>query len=49
MEFIPFSVTLAGAALSTFGLALIAHDGLVALCALLLTGSGIAALVTASL
>jgi hypothetical protein len=33
MEVIPFSVNLAGAALTAFGLSLIAHDGLLALCA----------------
>jgi len=33
MEVIPFSVSLAGAALTAFGLSLIAHDGLLALCA----------------
>lgn len=33
MEIIPFSATLAGVALSTFGLSLITHDGLVALLA----------------
>lgn len=31
MEFIPFSANLAGAALTAFGLSLIAHDGLLAL------------------
>lgn len=42
-EVIPFSATLAGAAISAFGLALIARDGVAALIALLLT-VGIAAL-----
>lgn len=37
MELVPFSVTLAGAALCAFGLSLITHDGLPALFALLLT------------
>ncbi len=31
MEFIPFSANLAGAALTAFGLSLIAHDGVLAL------------------
>lgn len=35
MEFIPWSVTIAGVVLTLFGLALIAHDGLVALLGLL--------------
>ena len=34
MEFVPFSATGAGAALTAFGLALIARDGLVTLIAL---------------
>mgnify|MGYP000613309901 CR=1 FL=1 len=42
MEIVPFSATIAGLALTTFGLALVAHDGLFALCAFsfaaLLTG-----------
>ena len=33
MEFVPFSATIAGAALTAFGLALIAHDGLLAILA----------------
>lgn len=37
MEFVPFSATGAGAALTAFGLALIAHDGLLALIAFLFT------------
>lgn len=37
MEFIPFSANLAGAALTTFGLALIARDGLLALIAYVFT------------
>ncbi|MDT8387451.1 MAG: exopolysaccharide biosynthesis protein [Thiogranum sp.] len=38
MEVVPFSATTAGAALTAFGLALIARDGLLALIALALTG-----------
>lgn len=41
MELIPFSANLAGAALTAFGLALIAHDGLLALIALAITSSTI--------
>ncbi len=37
MEVIPFSANLAGAALTAFGLSLIAHDGLLALCAFAFT------------
>lgn len=37
MELIPFSATGAGAALTAFGLALVAHDGLFALFAMLIT------------
>ena len=37
MELIPFSVNVAGAALTAFGLSLITHDGLPALIALVLT------------
>lgn len=37
MEIVPFAATSAGAALTAFGLALIAEDGVVALIALLLT------------
>lgn len=36
-EFVPFSANAAGAALTAFGLALIAHDGLLAVIALLIT------------
>ncbi len=36
MEFVPFAAALAGTVLSAFGLALIAHDGLLALLALIL-------------
>lgn len=38
MEFVPFSANLAGIALTAFGLALIARDGLLALIALVFTG-----------
>lgn len=37
MEFVPFSASAAGAILAAFGLALIAHDGLLALLAFVLT------------
>jgi hypothetical protein len=37
MEFVPFSANGAGAALTLFGLALIAHDGLLALIGLAVT------------
>lgn len=37
MEFVPFSANIAGAALTAFGLALIARDGLLALLAFVLT------------
>ncbi len=37
MEFIPFSASGAGAALTAFGLSLIAHDGLLALLAFVFT------------
>lgn len=37
MEFVPFTATGAGVALTTFGLALISDDGLMALCALVFT------------
>lgn len=40
MEVVPFSANLAGAALTAFGLALIAHDGLVALFAFAFTIAG---------
>ena len=39
LEFVPFSATIAGVVLTTYGLALTAHDGLVGLIALLLTGA----------
>ncbi|MFD1217857.1 MULTISPECIES: exopolysaccharide biosynthesis protein [Microbulbifer] len=38
MEVIPFSATLAGLALTIYGLALIAHDGLLIVLALIVTG-----------
>ena len=40
MEVIPFSANLAGAALTAFGLSLIAHDGLLTLLAFVFTTSG---------
>lgn len=39
MEFVPFSSSIAGVALAAFGLALIAHDGALALLAFVATGS----------
>lgn len=48
LELIPFSTTVAGAAIAAFGLALIARDGLLGLIALGLTG-GVAGLVGVSL
>ncbi|MDT8386553.1 MAG: exopolysaccharide biosynthesis protein [Thiogranum sp.] len=45
MEFIPFSANGAGAALTLFGLSLIAHDGLLALVGLLVTGGTFVAVV----
>jgi hypothetical protein len=47
MELVPFSANLAGAALTAFGLALIARDGVLALIALVLTASIIAVVVSA--
>ncbi|SDZ77616.1 exopolysaccharide biosynthesis protein [Microbulbifer marinus] len=38
MEVVPFSATIAGLALTAFGLALVAHDGLLAVVALAVTG-----------
>ncbi|BBM04046.1 exopolysaccharide biosynthesis protein [Microbulbifer sp. GL-2] len=38
MEFVPFSATTAGFALTIFGLALVTHDGLLALIAFVFTG-----------
>lgn len=46
MEVVPFSANLAGAALTAFGLALIARDGLLALIAIAFTASIIAVVVT---
>lgn len=43
MEFVPFSASGAGAALTAFGLALIAHDGVLALVAFVITGAAITA------
>jgi hypothetical protein len=39
LELLPFAATLAGAAIAIFGLALIAHDGLVALLGFLITAA----------
>jgi hypothetical protein len=39
MEFVPFTASGAGAALTAYGLALIAHDGLLALFAFAITAS----------
>lgn len=47
LEIVPFAATTAGLALTAFGLAVIAHDGLVALVALVLT-VGVAGLVVYS-
>ncbi|MBU2099142.1 MAG: exopolysaccharide biosynthesis protein [Gammaproteobacteria bacterium] len=47
MEVVPFSANLAGAALTGFGLALIARDGLLALMAMAFTGSVVAVVVSA--
>ena len=41
MEAIPFSANLAGIALTAFGLAVIAHDGLLALIAFAATAAGV--------
>jgi len=41
MEVVPFSANLAGIALSAFGLAVIAHDGLLALIAFAATAAGV--------
>ncbi|WP_295803939.1 exopolysaccharide biosynthesis protein [uncultured Microbulbifer sp.] len=38
MEVVPFSASIAGLALATFGLAIIAHDGLLVLIAIVITG-----------
>jgi hypothetical protein len=42
LEFIPFSATLAGAALTAFGLALIARDGYLAIFSLAATATVVA-------
>ena len=42
MEVVPFSANLAGIALTAFGLAVIAHDGLLALVAFAATAAGVA-------
>lgn len=47
MEFVPFSANAAGAALTVFGLALIARDGLLLLVALLFTGGIVAIIINA--
>jgi hypothetical protein len=39
MEIVPLSANIAGAAIAVFGLSLMAHDGALALCALLVTAS----------
>lgn len=46
MEVVPFSANLAGIALTAFGLAVIAHDGLLALIAFGATAAGIAVIAT---
>lgn len=46
MEVVPFSANLAGIALTAFGLAVIAHDGLLALVAFAATAAGVAVLVS---
>jgi hypothetical protein len=45
MEFVPFTATGAGAALTAFGLALVAHDGLLALLAFVFTAATMATVV----
>jgi hypothetical protein len=45
MEVVPFSANIAGAALTAFGLALIAHDGLMALLAFVMTAMIVALVV----
>jgi hypothetical protein len=47
LELVPFSAHIAGLALTGFGLALIAHDGLVGLLALSLTAGAVGFVVTA--
>ena len=46
MEVVPFSANLAGAALTAFGLAVIAHDGLLARVAFASTAAGVAVIAT---
>jgi hypothetical protein len=46
MEVVPFSANIAGAALTAFGLAVIAHDGLLALVAFASTIAGVVVLAT---
>lgn len=45
LELLPFAATSAGCAISSFGLALIANDGLLALVALLFTGTTLALII----
>jgi hypothetical protein len=45
MEFVPFSANVAGLALTAFGLALIAHDGVFAICAYVFTAAAAAVVV----
>ncbi|WP_346839732.1 exopolysaccharide biosynthesis protein [Microbulbifer sp. SAOS-129_SWC] len=45
MEVVPFSATIAGIALTAFGLALVAHDGLLAIFAFAFTGLAVATIV----
>ncbi|EWH03174.1 exopolysaccharide biosynthesis protein [Halomonas sp. BC04] len=45
MEFVPFSVNIAGVALTLFGLSLMARDGLLALIAFLISGTTLAGIV----
>ena len=46
MEVVPFSANLAGIALTAFGLAVIAHDGLLALVAFAATAAGVVVIAT---
>jgi hypothetical protein len=46
MEVVPFSANLAGVALTAFGLAVIAHDGLLALVAFVATAAGVVVIAT---
>ena len=46
MELVPFSANLAGVALTAFGLAVIAHDGLLALVAFAATVAGVVVIAT---